>query len=444
VTDAEIEAARERSAVRHHVERLSFATEEEAAAALAEVRSGAGFAELAAQAPGDAVLDDLWVEWSAFPDALADAAAELDLGEPYLVRIGARHALIRVIERTSTEEESLEDARKRILRGLRMRKQNAELDSFSEGLRERVRPELDGDTIRLLAERTSEAILSGELTEHDTEWAIPRILAAEETLTVARWAEGARWTVRDYREALRRALPARRPHRERLEVEVRMFTDAEVAKELLYEEALRQGVGRDWWVEQAVETFRTDRHVQLAIDEIGRGAVVSQAAVDSIARILETSRPQVYRRGEMARFLRFDFDTREQALEERRRAEEAGGARKRLAEILEGDLRFRGVYHLSDISREGAVEQGLERALFGEDRGKLHGPYESQGSWSLIEGLGVHPPVALSGEEIRESIRNQLGTGESRRFVSEWIASRRQTLGITIDETVLDLLAPGA
>jgi hypothetical protein len=321
--------------------------------------------------------------------------------------------------------------------------QSKALQEFLEAHRREVGLALRDETIALLTRKTRKVILESDATEHDRKWAIPELTAEEESLTVATWRGAGRWTAKDYQESIQRLIPAQRPSAAFLENWVRWACVDEVSKRLMYEEAVRRGIDRDWWVERALQDFREERRLRRVREEITSRIELENSTVDSLASALRASRGDLFRHAERAWLVRFDLRTREAALEERHRILKAGGAMARLDEVLKGDFAFRGAYHIIQLTPDGVTDPRVETAIFAEAPGTLRGPFELLGNWTLLECRSVEPARPMAPEEIRDHVRTQLIRGEAVAALSSWIATRRQEMRVTINEDALGALGPG-
>jgi parvulin-like peptidyl-prolyl isomerase len=84
-----------------------------------------------------------------------------------------------------------------------------------------------------------------------------------------------------------------------------------------------------------------------------------------------------------------------------------------------------------------------ERALFRGGPGTLTGPYPASGSWVLLGCLDREPARRLTQEELRAEFHRNLKLQGTPAAVARWVQRRREQVGVSVDEEVLDELAPG-
>lgn len=443
-TEAEIEEAHERLRHRWRVERAWFPDGAAARAARGSIRDGVAFDEAVSVHGGITAGVAEWIEWTPFPDALADAVLPLgpgEVSEPF--EEGARHVLAHVREHEEQDLPPLEDARLRITRGLRLRAQTQRVEALAQRLREEAGLRIDDEAIELLAGRTAEAILAPDLTEHDRSWAVPRFAPAERARVVAEWSGREPWTAADYAEELAAMIPTQRP-RLALVPEIRALCLQVATSDLLFREALRRSLEEDWWIRQALRRLEQERFAQVAVERIEREVSLSPAFVDSVTAALQVSQPGLFQGSPRARTLRVELATREGALFELQRMEEAGDPGRWLSRLLGGEIRMAGTYHVSWLTPEGIDMPEVAERIFGAGPGALAGPVEFGGRWMLIACLDLRPARPLSEPEARSFVAERLLGGRDPGAVERWLEARREEVGVFVDEEALDGLAPGA
>ncbi len=449
VQPGEIEDAHFRMGWVHEVERTVFLDREAA-------RREADRLRLGEPVPTDSVgprESPRWtfppeeVSWAPYPDPVADTAAGLEIGEVSDPIDGdGVWIVVRLVGRTSQEVPDLEAASTLIARGLQYRRQVESDRRLGRRLREEFGVRLDGDSVALLARRTFEAILADGATEHEEDWAIPRLRAEEGSIVVAEWHDGGAFTGADYRRDLLLIGRTQRPRAGPLEVAVQRFVEARVVRRLFLGEAIRRGLDQDWWVTRAVRNARDAHFIRGAVSHLEMGSSPAPSRVDSVAAILAASQPGLFFRDRSARVLRFDFRTQEAALVEMDRIARAGGASARLREVVRGDPTFDGDFRVFLLSPSGAgssVASDLEEIVFEREVGTLGGPFPVGEAWSLVECLERMPDQSLEGDEIREEVVRLLSGQRSPQLVARWVRERRSVAGVRVDVEGLDPLAPG-
>jgi hypothetical protein len=86
----------------------------------------------------------------------------------------------------------------------------------------------------------------------------------------------------------------------------------------------------------------------------------------------------------------------------------------------------------------------FERAIFEAPTGGVHGPFPFGQIWILFETIGLEPEHERAPEEVRAEVSRNFREGQGASIVEAWVQARRNEVGVTIHEDVLDHLAPGA
>jgi hypothetical protein len=437
---SEAAAAYGRMRVRHRIQSVAFPGEPEARAARERIDRGEPFEGLRTREIGAAPEPEVWIAWQPQPDPFADAVADAEPGTVVgPMRARGRWLLVRVVEREPHDPGSFEDVRVRIHQGLQSRRELEAIEKLVERLRAESDLRVDEDAVARIVARTREAILQPGATEHHENWAIPELTAAEDSLRLAEW-RGGFLTCADYVRVLREDSRGQRP-RSALDAEVKRTIQQEMNARLLTAEAERRGLARDRWVLRALERFEEERAVQRGIGEISR-IVDPLPPPDSLALLLESTRPDLFLPQPKARILRIDLPSREAGLAERAAIRRAGGPAARLLEILDGSLLPEGPYHLLSATRND-LPPAAAVDLFEGGAGAVTGPHALGGSWVVLGCLEVREAEARTQAEILAEVAPHLNPGGDASHVAEWIARREKELGVTIDEKVLDSLTPG-
>ena len=436
IDSAAVAAAYQRMRTTHHVDVFCFAREDDARTAKQKGLAGT-------EGTG-AYRYDMWLVWSPFPDAVADAVVDLPIGQlggP--VRAGGGWRLVRVRERKPYDPGSIDPLRPHIFQGLRGRRESAAVDELAGRLRAAANVQLDSAAIQLLVESTRKAILRPGSAEQDEAWAMPTLNAEQESTRVATWKDGA-LTLGDYVRVLRRQPRGQRP-RWMLEAEIRRTVDMEVTSRLLFAEAERRGLAAEYWVLRALERSRQERALQRAIVEIertGRESDVDTAA-DSLTTHLQATQPDLFAQSARARVLRFDFPTAEAGQAEIERIRRAGGPEARLRAILDGDAPPMGLYHLLYVTPAEMPSQEVVPRIFASGPGAVSGPHRLGDTWVVLACLDVQASTQASREQVLSELRARLAENAGARRVEEWLKRRKTELGVDVDDAALDALAPG-
>jgi hypothetical protein len=198
---------------------------------------------------------------------------------------------------------------------------------------------------------------------------------------------------------------------------------------------------REWWAARAITRAGEDLRARLAMERLNRELRIDPAELDSIATMLQAAQPQLFERGEVARVLWFDFPTADVARAEGERLHAAGG-RARLAELFAANEPIPFTYYVTAVGAGALEVPSISDAIAREGVGAVSGPHDLGGTWVVVECLSFQPARRLTREEVLEDVRSRLRHGD-RRAVERWVAVRRQEVGVTVDETGLDALAPG-
>jgi hypothetical protein len=444
VSPEEVREAHRRMGWSHRVEIVSFRGAEEARAARRRIEAGDSFETVARSGIGGRIVPGRWMSWAPFPDPLVDAAAYLEIGEiSSPISKDGLHYLVRVTERRPQNVPPLSDSEALIGQGLRFRRQIESDREVGRRLLEAAGFRVHPDVIKWLDRRTREAIFSPGVSEQDPAWGIPRISADEESRVVADWEGAPPWTAGDYRDKLRGMGPGKRPRMGPLDLQIRRVAEGEATHRLRLETARRRGLEEDWWFQRSYARFHEDRLIQLALRRIESPKPADDAQIDSLITVIRESQPDYFQRRMSARVLRFDLPTREAALRERDRIEEAGGGIARLDEILTGDPTFEGSYHISIVTAGSLGPAEMEAAIFEQEPGTRTGPHRLSDTWIIMECLERIPPADLTDENLREQVRRMVSSRRDIGLVLEWVRARREELQVRIDEEALDALGPG-
>ncbi len=429
----EVAAAYERMRTRALVRSFSFARSDDARSALERLAAGASPLESAA-----ASLTE-WVSWSPFPDPVADAVADIPPGGVAgPVRVGGIWRALRVEDRVPEDPGSLAELRPRIVAGLRARRESRALEDLAARLREEAAVRVDTGAVARVAERTAEAILAPSAAEQDPGWAVPVLGAGEDSLVVASW-EGGRLTAADYVRVVQRSGRSQRP-RMALPGEVLRLVDTESNTSLLAAEARRRGLDRDPWVRRAARRLREDAAVQRAVAEIAADSGTS-ASVDSLAMLLLETQPGLFRREARARVLRVDAADRRSVEEELARIRDAGGPLARLAAIVSAPAPPPVGVHVFWMTATELTTAAAAEILAGGP-GTVSGPNRVGDLWVAFGCLDVHEPAEPTRDEVLAQVRARAGGPDAAR-VEAWADARADEEGYTVDEEILDGLAPG-
>jgi hypothetical protein len=443
-SDADIEEAYQRMKSAALVQRLVFASREAARAAAEELAAGETFDEVARRSDVYRPAD-LWLTWTPWQfDPLSTAAVELEIGqvsEPFFADMHGQ--LVRVDDRRPEEVPALEEVASRIAEGLRARHRARRAGELQDELWAAENVRLVDDTVELLTERTRTAVLEEDPEIEGGVWANPRLTEEEKSRPLAVGDRGDLWSVRDYLETTARSVAARGPRRGSVKSEIRQLCRREVDRRLLLAEAERRGLERDWWARKTLDRLEEEWLIRTATADIQSHAEVRSDGLDSLVSLLRTGQPGLFRRREGARVVRFDFASREAALVERERIERAGGAAARLEQVLDGDVRFQGLYLVSWVPRGALSLPEFEEELFARGPGRLVGPLQFGTQWVLAESLLLTPEEQMSEEEIRADVQARLASSRSAAALREWLRLRREQLNVRIDEDALDELRPG-
>jgi parvulin-like peptidyl-prolyl isomerase len=442
--ESDVEEAYRRMQFSSRVQRLVFASDEAARAAAVDLEAGKTFAEISRRAEAYRP-SDRWVTWVPWRyDALSNAAIDLEVGEvsgPFFADM--HDQIIRVDERRPEEQPELEEIASRISEGLRTRRRARRAGELQDELWAAAKVQLVPDTIELLTERTRTAVLTEDPEIEGGVWANPVLSEKERELPLAVAEQGVLWTVKDYLETTARSLTVRGPRRGSAEAEIRQLCRREVGRRLLLAEAERRGLEKDWWARKTLERLEEEWLIRSATADIHSHAGVQHDNVDSLITLLQATQPGLFRRQEGARVIRFDLPSREAALDERERIERAGGAAARLAQLLDGDLEFEGLYHVVWIPRGALALPDIESELFDRGPGRLVGPFQVGTQWVIAEAGQITPAEEMSAEEVRADVLARLTSSGTTTRVQEWIEQRREELHVRIDENALDELRPG-
>ncbi len=423
----------------HRVQIVRFGTEAEAAAARSRIEQGEPFEDFLD--PSDA-RSEYWATWSPLPDVVGDALPELEIGEMHgPERNRGAWFLLRIIERRDIDPGPFGEARSMVLRGLQVRANIERAKELLVTLREKAGIRIEPEAVDRLAAATRRAILAADATEDDQDWAVPRLEPDESDRPAATW-NGGTFTLTDYATMVAGVARGQRPRAPVLDQRIQEVLETALDEILLSQEAERRRLGEDFWVQRLERRRREEILVTAAMEDIVDRA--PQAAVsDSLLTLLRESQPQIFRRDDRARILRFDLPTRDAALREIEAIRRAGSGQARLREIVESPRPLGANFHLLDLERRSTPDLPLRQEIFEGGPGSISGPHELLGSWVAIVCLDVEPGRELSTEEMQELLGTR-GSGPGAGAVAEWLADRRRQVGVEVDPEALDTLAPGA
>ncbi len=432
VDSAKVAAAYARMRTRALVRSFFFARPEEARAALERLEAGA--------APdGASASRSEWVVWTPFPDPVADAIVDVPpggLAGP--VRTGGVWRVLRVEDRVDEDPGPLAGLRPRIVSGLRSRRELRVVDELGARLREAASVRVDPAAVATLVDRTAGAILAPRAAEQDPDWAVPVLAPGEDSLVVVSW-DGGRLTAPEYVRLVERASRSQRP-RVALSGEVLRIVEAETTGSLLAAEARRRGLDQDPWVQRAVRRLRDDAAVQRAVTAITAGAETS-ASVDSLAMLLLETQPGLFRREARARVLRIDAADRRFVEEELARIRDAGGPGRRLADLVRAPAPPPlGIHVFWMTAAELAAASAA--GILSEGPGAVSGPHRGGDLWVAFGCLDIEEAAEPTREDVLAQVRARTGGPDAAR-VEAWADARAGEEGFTIDEEILDALAPG-
>ncbi len=447
-TDEELNAARTHLASRFLVRRFVFTDREQAERAAQRLGRGTPVDSIAADPQCRAFAPETW-QWLPWPiDPLADAVTRLAPGETTAPIEGEGFVHIaQLLEVSAAPQGAPEATGSRLVEVVRRRKRQLAVDALVERLRNAANIRFDDATMRLVVDRTRSAILAGEFAESDAEFSIPTLSKEEESLTAAsyRSVSGSEeeFLAGDYRRELQRTSPGRRPWRGSLRLLAERALEREIERRLLVQEAERRNLARDWWAERDLRLFEEERLLRRGRKAIESSVTIAEASIDSMTSLLVTAKPNILRQPARARVLRVDFPTAEAAADERERALAAGGLGPRFADILDGRTLPTGVVHIFQISPGVLGSAEIDRLVFASSPGRIEGPIRFGASWILLEVQGFEPVGERSPDDLRNEVRRSLHEGRNTTAVDTWVRARRDSLGVSIDEELLDRLSHG-
>ena len=442
VDSASVATAWERMRVGHRVEWVSFSSEREAQAAAQRIADAGGLAEELGRPDVRKSLGAELMFWSPYPDPLVDEIETMGIGEVRgPIATGTEYVVAKLVSRQGVDRGSLDSSQPSIARGLRARHTAEAMDTVTRELWVEAGLEIDEDAVRRIAARTGEAILRDGSLETDARWAIPELVAGEESVAVVRDAGGDTvLTIGEYVDTLRRRSIAARPRGNVLELAVRRFIETELERRLLVREAERRDLESDWFLQRSLRRVEHEFYTQTARAAIRSAATATPAQIDSLRTALARTRVDLLRLPDRARVLRFDLPTPEAAEQELLQIRRAGGAWTRLQEVFAGHgAPLGGTYHLTEV-RASETPADLESAVFRAGPGRLTGPFDLGQFTSLVYCLELEPARALTTEEANTKIGELLGTDP--QAVEKWLRARREATRVVIDEDALDALRP--
>jgi hypothetical protein len=447
-TDEDLNTARKHLASRYLVRRFVFVDRKQAELAAERLGRGMPADSVAADSQCRVFAPETW-QWLPWPiDPLADAVSRLGPGEATAPIEGEGFVHIaQVLEVSAAPAGAPEATGSQLAEAVRRRKRQLAVDALVERLRNAANIRFHDDTMRLVVDRTRAAILAGEFAESDAGFAIPTLSNEEESLPAAsyRSVSGNEETflAGDYRRELQRASPGRRPWRGSLRLLAERAVEREIERRLLVQEAERRNLARDWWAERDLRLFEEERVLRRGRKAIESSVTIAEASIDSMTSLLVNAEPNILRQPGRARVLRVDFPTAEAAADERELALAAGGLGPRLADILDGRTLPTGVVHMFRISPGVLGSAEIDHLVFAGPPGRIEGPIRFGASWILLEVQGFESVGERSQDELRNEVRRSLHEGRSTTAVDTWVRARRDSLGVSIDEELLDRLSHG-
>ncbi|MDP6460698.1 MAG: peptidylprolyl isomerase [Gemmatimonadota bacterium] len=317
------------------------------------------------------------------------------------------------------------------------------LDSLRGDLWESGVAGIDDAGVKLVIERTHEGLVSGRFAEQDPGWGLPVLREGEESHVLARFADGAVWTVGDYVASLGTNAFTLRLRPGPLTEEVPRMLRSQVFGQLLLREARRRGLREERWAGRECQRLREERLVQLAVRRITEESPVDSTRARELAADLAAAQPGVFRAQEEALVLQMKFPTRERADRAYRSAASNGGLLEELGRFLSGEAQSASSYGILRHTRASAREAGLSAAVFGDGSGGFIGPVEIDGVWILSQGVGVIPETQKTSDEAFDILLDQIIGSRSPALVREWLDDRRKEIEVRIREDALDEIAPG-
>ncbi len=444
----EVEAAASRLDLALRVRRFLFRDPADAARAFERLASGSPGESLEADSTCRALSPEelTWIPWPL--DPVVEAVAVLEPGQVSKpLEVDGWTQLVRLLDRVPRGASEPRAAGALLEEAVRRRKRALAVDALDRRLREAANASFDAEALRLVAERTRDALVESGFAENEPGFAIPHFSTGETARAIVRFRGGARQdsiSIEDYLRALRRQIAGRRPARGPIEGSVRRFADQELGRRLFLAEAERRRLETDWWAARELARQEEERLVRRAARDIERSASPSSGTVDSLVTAFAAAEPGFLRQPPLARLLRADFPNEEAARAEMARIARAGGMESRYAELLDGADMTRGTYSFLRLVPGGAGSPAIEAAVFGRPPGGVLGPFPFGSSWMLLECLSIEPGKERSLDDARRQLRETIRDGNRAAAGEAWVRAKRGEARVVVDEDLLDGLAPGS
>jgi parvulin-like peptidyl-prolyl isomerase len=414
---------------------------DDAEQALAEIKAGADFADVARKYSADPVSarngGELgWFTAGAMSARFEDAVYGLQVGEVSgIVQTEYGHHLIRLEDRRPRELGTFEEEKLNISSKLRRRKEGERRTRYMLNLRAKYQVDVIGEGLQALADVARRMEINSLVPWVDVAARTP---PETQELPLVHFVDD-EWTVGQFltREGNSPVLgsPGQISDPHFLEqIVLQVAVDAALLKE-----ARALGLDKSPEVVREVERRREQAIVFQVHDALTQGVTVPDDAVrqhfdDNAANLI---------RPETVKARRIEVHTRNEAERAIRRIRR-GESFEKVAKEISHDIQAEKRGALEEY-RRGQLPPETEEEVFSAGSGSLTRPIETlSGAWEiyLVEEHQEERPYTF--EEVRDPLRAQLAERERDRVFNEWLTNARNDLGVEIFEDRLrDLTALG-